>query len=159
MRRSLPMACLRATDYERDPREDFPILAGTSRGMADFQSLVSNLVLPSAMRPAERSLQSPQKERGGSVQAPAFRSYKTSFVLLRGLESLSASLMSAPACLVADFSFVLALAFGESAWIDLPKLILLVPVLEGQVVPVISALKQATGTFRLWLTWIAATRN
>src|SRR2546430_2322931 len=44
------MACLRATDYERDPREDSPILAGALRGMTDFRSAVSRLVLPGARR-------------------------------------------------------------------------------------------------------------
>src|SRR5882724_1455470 len=44
------MACLRATDYERDPREDSPSLAGALRGITDFRSAVSRLVLPGARR-------------------------------------------------------------------------------------------------------------
>src|SRR2546430_5094767 len=44
------MACLRATDYERDPRKDSPSLAGASRGITDFRSAVSRLVLPDARR-------------------------------------------------------------------------------------------------------------
>src|ERR1051325_1239331 len=77
--------------------------------------------------------------------------------------SLSASLISASACFVADFTSVFALVFGESAWIALPRLILLEPVPAGHVVPVAGAvpvmfaLKQPNGTFRLWLTCIAAT--
>src|SRR5882724_6523320 len=44
------MACLRATDYERDPREDSPSLAGASRGITVFRPAVSRLVLPGARR-------------------------------------------------------------------------------------------------------------
>src|SRR5258706_746409 len=113
---------------------------------------------------AKKPIRANPKKRGGTPGAPAVeRKLNQRLSSSYDFESLSAASMSASACFVADFSAVFAVTFGNRVWMDLPKLILFVPVPAGQVepaagaVPVMSALKHANGMFRLWLTCIAAT--
>src|SRR5260221_12855131 len=96
------------------------------------------------------------KKKGGSPEPPAVeRKLNQRLSSSYDFESLSAASMSASACFVADFSSVFAVTFGDRVWMDLPRLILFVPVPAGRVesaagaVPVMSALKHANGMFRL----------